>query len=67
MIKLFITGRIFDMEQIFKIHYDEDLKMVNKILMEGGKVKMIETSSDSHFSGINAYVVIEMPENNDYI
>lgn len=55
------------MEQIFKIHYDEDLKMVNKILMEGGKVKMIETSSDSHFSGINAYVVIEMPENNDYI
>ena len=67
MIKLFITGRIFDMEQIFKIHYDEDLKMVNEILMEGGKVKMIETSSDSQFSGINAYVVIQMPENNDYI
>ena len=55
------------MEQIFKIHYDEDLKMVNEILMEGGKVKMIETSSDSQFSGINAYVVIQMPENNDYI
>lgn len=55
------------MEQIFKISYDEDLKLVNEILMEGGKVKMIETASDPKYSDIHAYVVIEMPENNDYI
>ncbi len=50
------------MEKVFFVDRG-DLDEVNKVLKNGGKVKMIHAAGGGDYNYVSAYIVVEVPDN----